>query len=123
MPMLLDGSSGDALQLVQPALTLLEKSVIGSVLVLALTGAVAAVILALRVQNARVDDQKEASERLEKTHSKMVEAFGQFKGTLESLEKSEEASQQGIIALGTVVSGLAGKVDLMIALGGQRRGG
>jgi len=124
MPVLLDGgAAGLALQTVQPALTLLEKSVIGSVLVLALAGAIAAVVLALRVQNARVADQKEASERLEKTHSKMVEAFGKFKGTLDSLQKSEETSQQGLTALSREVSGLSGKVDLMIAMSGQRRGG
>lgn len=124
MPVLLDGgAAGVALQTVQPALSVLEKSVIGSVLVIALAGAVAAIILALRVQNARVADQKEASERLEKTHSKMVEAFGKFKGTLDGLQKSGETSQQGLVALSREITGLSGKVDLMIAMSGQRRGG
>jgi hypothetical protein len=102
---------------------MLEKSVIGSVLLLALAAAVASITLALRVQNARVADQKEASERLEKTHTKMVEAFGKFKGTLESLEKSEATSQQVLTSLGREVSGLSGRVDLMIAINGQQRGG
>lgn len=119
MPVLLDG----ALETLQPALSILEKSVIGSVLVVALALCVAAIVVLIKVQNARVSDQKEASERLEKTHNKMVEAFGRFKGTLESLERSEETSQQGLQNLSRDVSGLAGKVDLMIAMGGQQRGG
>ena len=123
MPVLLDGgAAGIALQAVQPALSVLEKSVIGSVLVIALAGAVASVILALRVQNARVSDQKEASERLEKTHSKMVEAFGKFKGTLETLTKSEDTTQQGLLQLSRDVNGLSGKVDLMMLMGKQQGG-
>lgn len=124
MPVLLDGgAAGLALQTVQPALSVLEKSVIGSVLVIALAGAVAAVVLALRVQNARVADQKEASERLEKTHSKMVEAFGKFKGTLETLSKSEDTTQQGLQQLSRDINGLSGKVDLMMLMGKQQGGG
>lgn len=124
MPVLLDGgAAGLALQTVQPALSVLEKSVIGSVLVIALAGAVAAVVLALRVQNARVADQKEASDRLEKTHSKMVEAFGKFKGTLETLSKSEDTTQQGLHQLSRDINGLSGKVDLMMLMSKQQGGG
>lgn len=122
MPLLLDGAAAAA-KLVQPALSVLEKSVIGSVLLVSLALCVAAIIALIRVQNARVSDQKEASIRLENTHSKMVEAFGKFKGTLESLERSDEASQYALQALGREVANLAGKIDLMIAMGQHRSGG
>ena len=120
--MLLDGATGALVGAVQPALSLLEKTVIGAVLMVALALMVAAIIALIKVQNARVDDQKEASKRLESTHSKMVDAFGAFKGTLESLERSEDTTQKALQELGRDISSLVGKVDLLIALRGQRGG-
>lgn len=121
MPVLLDGAASTAIKAVQPALSLLEKTVIGSVLVIALGLTVASIWALIRVQNARVEDQKEASKRLESTHSKMVDAFAQFRRTLESLERSDDASQKALQALNRDINSLTGKVDLMIAI--ERRGG
>lgn len=121
MPVLLDGAASAAVEVVQPALSLLEKTVIGSVLVISLGLMVASIYALIRVQNARVEDQKEASKRLETTHSKMVDAFAQFRRTLESLERSDDASQKALQALNRDINALTGKIDLMIAM--DRRGG
>ena len=120
MPIFLNGSAAEAaVEAVRPALSVLEKSVIGAVLIVALALMVASIIALIRVQNARVADQKEASERLESSRDKMVEAFGKFKGTLEALERSEDTSQKALQALSRDVSSMSGKVDLLIALRGQ----
>ena len=121
MSVLLSGSG--VLEAVQPALTTLEKSVIGAVLIVALGLMVTAVVAMIRIQNARVADQKEASIRLESTHTKMVDAFGNFKITIETLSRAEDTTQQGLQALSREVTALSGKVDLMIAMRGQRGSG
>jgi type II secretory pathway component PulL len=117
MPVLLDGVAGSVVSTVQPALSLLEKSVIGAVLVVCIGLMIAAIASLIRVQDARVADQKEAGRTLTMTHDKMVDAFGKFKGTLETLSKSEDTTQQGLLQLSKDVTALTGKVDLMIIMG------
>lgn len=120
MSVLLDAASA-AVETVQPALSILEKTVIGSVLVISLGLTVASIYALIRVQNARVEDQKDASRRLETTHTKMVDAFSQFRQTLESLERSDDASQKALQLLNRDISQVTSKIDLMIAMRGGRR--
>lgn len=73
---------------VEPAISTLSQTVIGSLLVLSWGITIASVYLLVKVQNSRVADQKEMSARLENTHAKMITAFEGFRGTLETLAKS-----------------------------------
>jgi hypothetical protein len=71
---------------VKPALTLLDSSVLGAVLVVALVVATGAITALVRVQNARVADQKALSDKSEALMNKMITAFTDMRGTLESLK-------------------------------------
>ncbi len=58
MPVLLDGGAvGTAAKLVQPALTTLDKTAIGSLLVVSWAIATTAIYVLIRVQNSRVSTQ------------------------------------------------------------------
>jgi predicted lipoprotein len=98
-------------QAAEPALDVLAQTVLGSVLVVVLIVAVAAIYTLIKVQNARVEDQKEMSERLERTNAKMVDAFSGFQTALTGLEKAEDTSQQAIQFLRDQVVGLSTRID------------
>lgn len=120
MPVLLDGGAvGKAVELVQPALTTLDKTVIGALLVISWVISCAAIYVLVKVQNSRVSDQKEASTKLSETHDKMVEGFGKFKGTIEELKNAEQTSQQVLGGLKDQVLVLGNKVDMLIMHRGQ----
>jgi len=101
-------------KVIEPALTTLDKTVIGALLVVSWVIACAAIYVLVKVQNARVSDQKEASAKLSTTHDKMVEGFGKFKGTVEQLEKAEQTNQQVLSGLKDQVLVLGNKIDMLI---------
>lgn len=85
---------------VKPALSLLESTVLGAVLILVLAVAITAVVMLIRVQNARVADQKSMNDKSEALTNKMITAFTDMKGaleglkgTLESLKAAEQETQ------------------------------
>jgi preprotein translocase subunit YajC len=82
-----------------PAVDTLSQTILGSVLIIILMVAIASVYVLVRVQNARVADQKEMSDKLEAGYAKMVEAFGGFQTALISLEKTEESGRQAMTAM------------------------
>ena len=86
-------------RVIEPALGTVAQTVLGSVLIISLTLAVVVVCVLIRIQNARVADQKEMSSRLEASHTKMVEAFGKFQSTLDGLERTESTGQQVLQAM------------------------
>lgn len=71
---------------VKPALSLLDNTVLGAVLVVVLVICVGAVVALIKVQNARVADQKALSDKSEALMDKMLTAFTEMKGALESLK-------------------------------------
>lgn len=75
---------------VKPALSTLESTVLGAGLILAVVVAFAAVIMLVRVQNARVADQKALSDKSEALMNKMITAFTDMRGALESLKSTLE---------------------------------
>jgi predicted lipoprotein len=101
----------EAVQVAEPALSTLAQTVLGSVLILALLLAVLAVYTLIKIQNARVDDQKEMSGRLEASHAKMLEAFSKFKITIEGLERTEATGQQVLQAVRDQLVALATRID------------
>jgi hypothetical protein len=86
--------------LVQPALSTLEKSVIGAVLIVALGVAVLAVWKLLKVQeeitkvqNLRVDDQKDMSKRMEAITERLITTFSKMENALTNLTQAEKDGQ------------------------------
>ena len=105
---------GKATELVQPALSILDKTVIGSVLVVSWVITVAAIVLLVRVQNARVMDQKTLSEKSEKLMDKMVTAFADMRGALESLKEAETSGQRATEALKSSIDSMKQQFDLLL---------
>ena len=90
---------------VKPALSLLDNTVIGSVLVVVLVICIVAVVMLIRVQNSRVADQKALNEKSEALMTKMITAFTDMKSALDGLRNSlgglqaaENATQQALAA-------------------------
>lgn len=90
-------------EVVKPALSLLESTVLGAVLIIVLGVAITAVVMLIRVQNARVADQKAMNEKSEALTNKMITAFTDMKGaleglksTLESLKAAEQETQKAL---------------------------
>ena len=90
---------GEAAQAVAPVLSTLAQTVLGGLVILAVLVAVGAIYILIKVQNARVADQKEMSDKLERTNFKMIDAFTKFQGTLNNLEKAEGESVTAQYAL------------------------
>jgi uncharacterized protein HemX len=94
----------------EPAISTLAQTVLGALLIIAVLVAVFAIYTLIKVQNARVLDQKEMSDRLEASHTKMMEAFTGFRATLTSLEKTEETSQSVMGAMRDQLVNLAAEI-------------
>jgi len=101
----------DAAAAAGPAISTLAQTVLGALLIITVLVAVAAIYVLVRVQNDRVKDHKEMSDKLEASHSKMVEAFSAFRSTIVSLEETEKSSRDvmqamrdKLVELSTVIS-------------------
>lgn len=79
---------------VKPALTLVESSVLGALLLIAVAVAIGAIAMLVKVQTARVADQKSLSNKSEALTSKMTTAFMEMKGALESLKSSLDSMRE-----------------------------
>ena len=112
----------DVAKVAEPALSTLTQSILGALLLLSWIIAAAAIWQLIKVQNARVQDQKEMSDRLERTNAKMSSAFEKFQGAVESLEKAEQTGQQAVSLLKDQVMEVANKVTILI-MGSMSRGG
>lgn len=88
---------------VKPALSLLESTVLGAVLIVVLGVAITAVVMLIRVQNSRVADQKAMNDKSEALTNKMITAFTDMKGALEGLKgtldslKAAEQETQSVL--------------------------
>lgn len=97
----LSASQGsDPVKVIQPALSTLEKSVIGAVLVVALAIAILAVWKLLKVQDKitevqdqRVEDQKQMSKRMEAITEKLITTFSKMENALTNLTQAEKDGQ------------------------------
>lgn len=104
---------------VEPALSLLDKTVLGSLLILSWALTIALVVQLIRVQNARVADQKVLSDKSERLMNKMVAAFSDMRVALESLKESESSSQRATEALRKAIESMHRTLELLLI--GQRR--
>ena len=86
--------------IVQPALTTLDKSIIGALLIVSWAIAVLAIWKLLRqqekvsaVQDQRVEDQKLMNERMERLMEKMITTFSKMENALTNLTQAEKDGQ------------------------------
>ena len=111
----------DPQKVVEPSLSVLDKTVIGSLLILSWAITIALVVQLIRVQNARVADQQLLSDKSEKLMDKMLTAFTDMKAALESLKEAEKSSQQASEALRNVIDGLRRSFDMFLIAQGHRK--
>lgn len=119
--LLLASSQIDPERVVAPALSTLDKTVIGSLLVLSWVLAIALVVQLIRVQNARVEDQKALSTKSENLIDKMTTAFSDMKGALESLKEAERAGVTAVDTLRNSIEALRRSFDIFLIAGGQKK--
>ena len=110
----------DPSKVIAPPLSTLDKTVIGSLLVLSWVLTIALVVQLVRVQNARVEDQKTLSDKSEKLMNKMLTAFSEMKGALESLKEAEQSGQKATEALKVSIDSLKTSFDLFLISHGRR---
>jgi len=103
--------NGDLAQAAAPAIDTLAQTILGSIIVVLTVVCILAIYTLIKVQNARVADQKEMSERVERLHFKMVEAFGGFQTALMNLEKAEDSSQKAVQFLRDQIVAVSSKVE------------
>ena len=104
---------------VNPALSLLDKTVLGAVLIVVLAVAVTAVIMLIRVQNARVADQKALNDKSEALMNKMITAFTDMKGALESLKGTIEGFKGAEQETQNALKAQQQSFNLMLLMKGQ----
>lgn len=110
----------DPQKVVDPALSTLDKTVIGSLLILSWVLTIASVVQLIRVQNARVADQQQLSDKSEKLIDKMLTAFTEMKAALESLKEAEKSSQQASDALRGAIEGMRHSFDMFLMTQGRK---
>ena len=122
----IEGAAGTAIY------SIIKDSVFGALLVAAVVLLVWLIRRTLAVQDARVDDQKQMAERLEKAQQrqgeiieKMTEAFGSFKSSVDGFKEAQRAGNDAIHSVGSKVQGLTTIVDGVIrdAVRRSRSGG
>lgn len=99
---------GSGQKLVEPAISTLASTIIGSLLIVALSVAVLAMWQLIRVQNARIEDQKAISAKQAELVEKMLLATSKLTNTLENLQRAEEANA-------SMIQGMKNTFDLMLA--------
>lgn len=95
-----------------PAVDTLAQNLLGAAFIVALLMAALAVWQLIRVQNSRVQDQKEIADRVEKLTTQATGALMSTKQSLDALDRDIHGGQQLMTQIST-------KLDVMIAAGGR----
>ena len=95
-----------------PAVDTLAQNLLGAAFIVALFMAAIAVWQLIRVQNSRVQDQKEIADRVERL---TTQATGALMSTKQSLDALDRDVQNGQLLLTQVST----KLDVMIAAGAR----
>lgn len=105
----------------EPAVSVVTQTVIGSLLIISWALAIAAIVQLIRVQNARVNDQKSMNEKSESLMDKMITAFSEMKIALEGLKKAEEEGQRVTEAVHGAITNMSSRMDMLVfSVGGKR---
>lgn len=100
-------------KVVEPSLGLLEKTVIGSLLILSWAIALLAIIQLIRVQNARVADQKAMNETAIQLTDKMITAFTEMKSAIQELKAAEVDGQEVMRTVQASMGGMCNRLDFL----------
>jgi uncharacterized protein HemX len=106
---------------VKPALTTVESTILGALLIVAVITAVGAIILLVRVQNARVLDQKALSDKSEGLMSRMITAFTDMKSTIESLKTTLEGLKGAEQETQKALNNQQRAFELTLLMGGAKK--
>jgi len=88
------GPAAEAAELVgRSGLSILESSLLGAITVLSLLVCIFAVWKLNRVQNERVEDQKQMSERMETLSTQLTSTFSETNNALNNLTAAEKEGQ------------------------------
>ncbi len=114
----------EVVEVIQPALSILEKTVITSLLVVSWAIAVAAVVFAFRVTNkaqeGRVSDYKDLTKQTNALASKMTTAFERMKGALDGLKRAEESGQEVTKSIKAAIDAMQNTMNLLLLSMGKR---
>lgn len=101
--------------------SIVKDSVFGALLIVSVVLLIWLVRRVLAIQDLRVQDQKDMSERLEKSQEKtsaliekMTEAFSTFKSAVDKLNQTQELSRDATSELTSTVRSLQGTVDSVV---------
>jgi septal ring factor EnvC (AmiA/AmiB activator) len=120
-------SQPGAKEAIKPAVDTLSQTFLGAISIICIAVAVASVVLALRVANARTADQKQLREdyrkdleKNEKVIDKMLTTFSGMKAALDQLKEAERGGQQAMAALKTSNDDIKNTLQLLIIQGVRR---
>jgi hypothetical protein len=101
------GPAAEAAELAgRSGLSVLESSLLGAIAVLCLVVAIFAVWKLNKVQNERVEDQKQMSGRMEKLAEKLVSTFSETNNALSNLTQAEKDGQALMQQLKSSIDGV-----------------
>jgi hypothetical protein len=111
----------EAAKAVQPALSMVTQTIIGSLLIISWALAILAIVQLIRVQNARVSDQKEMSKRSEALMDKLITTFEEMKGALQGLKEAEEKGHKVTEKVHQSMEHMSSRMDMLVfSVGGKR---
>lgn len=108
-------------KVVEPAVDTITQTIIGSLLIISWALAILAIVQLIRVQNARVTDQKAMSKASQDLSTQMVKAFEEMKQALIGLKEAEEKGQKVNEATQQAMTNMASRFDMLVfSIGGKR---
>lgn len=111
----------EATKAVEPAISTVTQTIIGSLLIISWALAILAIVQLIRVQNARVSDQKEMSKRSEALMDKLITTFEEMKGALQGLKEAEEKGHKVTEAVQASINQMSSRMDMLVfTVGGKR---
>lgn len=87
-------------------LTLIESGILGTVTVIFALAAGFALWKLNKVQDLRVSDQKDMSERMEKLVTQMTSAFGEMKNSIDNLISTDKEGQTALQSVQQSIDGV-----------------
>lgn len=105
----------------EPAISTVTQTIIGSLLIISWGLAVLSIVQLIRVQNARVADQKAMNEASQELSKQMVKAFEEMKGALVGLKEAEEKGHEVTKAVHSAITNMSSRMDLLVMTVGGRR--
>jgi hypothetical protein len=98
-----------AIEAAGPAISTLAQNLIGAGFVVVLLASCLMVWQLIRIQNARVQDQKDIADRVEKLTQQSFQALSNVKEALNGLEREQQVCNQTVMQVSTKLDMLASR--------------